>query len=191
MKTAFAVQGVLFFVILVGMYLAFSTYQPNEKIPMTLSLTSSVFEHDGLLPQKYTCDGEKISPPLTISGVPKEAQSLVLIMDDPDIPQEAKDRLGVEIIDHWVVYNIPTDTVEIEEASHSFGSLGLNRLKEPEYLLPCPPDKEHRYFFKLYALSGSLNFIKAPTKAEVESAIEGMIIEQAELVGRYNRPQNK
>ena len=158
----------------------------------SLTLTSSAFTHGGTIPEMYTCDGVNINPPLTISGIPEGTKSLALIVDDPDIPQVFKDQRGIDSFDHWTVYNLPPDTTEILEGS-VVGSVGLNSRGEGEsaYTGPCPPTEyeptEHRYFFKLYALSGTLNFIKAPTKAEVEQAINGMVIQQAELVGLYDR----
>jgi hypothetical protein len=164
----------------------------NQPEPMsdtsTLSLTSSAFEHNGTIPTKYTCDGDRtLSPPLAISGVPEGADSLVLIMDDPDVPKE---RRPSGVFDHWVVYAIPPDTAEIAEGA-LVGAQGLNSGGNAAYTGPCPPPEfepsEHRYIFKLYAISGTLNFIKAPTKDEVLAALEGKILAEAELIGRYSR----
>lgn len=172
-------------------------YVVNQKQSMgkrekqsTMTLTSSVFEHGGKIPSKYTCDGENLSPPLTISGIPEGAQSLVLIMDDPDIPQVFKEQRGIDSFDHLVAYNIPTNTIEVGEGN-LIGEVGFNGKGEKAYTGPCPPTEykptEHRYFFKLYALSGALSFEHVPTKAEVEQAMSDIILEQAELVGLYDR----
>jgi hypothetical protein len=130
-----------------------------------------------------------VNPELTIAGVPEGAESLVLLMDDPDIPQSVKDARGIEKFDHWAVYAIPPDTTVIKTGA-VIGTGGKNSIGEVGYRGPCPPDREHRYIFRLYALSGTLNFIQAPTLDELETAAQGMMLEKAELIGRYNRPQN-
>ncbi len=152
-----------------------------------LKLSTSIFESKGLIPSRYTCDGENMNPPLSISGVPADTQSLVLIMDDPDIPEFAKQKFGIEVFDHWVVFNIPPDTKEIFEntlppgieGAHSGGALG--------YAGPCPPDREHRYFFKLYALNTMLSLESGTSREEVERAMEGHVLESTELMARYER----
>lgn len=164
----------------------------NDQSSLTLS--STAFESGGAIPSQYTCDGERtMNPPLSISNVPSEAKSLVLVMDDPDIPQVFKDERGIDSFDHWVVYGIPPDTTEIKEGA-VVGALGMNGREEAGYTGPCPPPEyeptTHRYIFKLYALSGTLQFIKAPTKAEVLAAIQGMILDEAELIGTYDRSGN-
>lgn len=155
-----------------------------------MKLTSLVFEHDGKIPSKYTCDGENINPPLKISTVPKKAKSLVLIIDDPDIPQEVKSLRGIEIFDHWILFNIDPTITEIAENSAP-GIQGVNSKGENKYTGPCPPSqfepKEHRYFFTLYALDIKLNLAKDKTKAEVKNAMEGHLLEKTELIGRYRR----
>lgn len=145
----------------------------------TIRLTSSAFQDNGSIPAKYTCDGENISPPLTITGVPKEATSLVLIMDDPDAPMGTWD--------HWVVFNIPPDIRAIEEAQEPPGVHGQGTRNTLVYGGPCPPDREHRYFFKLYALDTNLDLAEGVTKKEVEQAMEGHVIDSMQLVGRYDR----
>ena len=155
----------------------------------TFSLTSSAFVNGGLIPSLYTCDGDNIPPPLTIAHAPAGTRSFVLVMDDPDIPQAVKDTRGINKFDHWALYNIPADTVEIHAATDARG--GENGLGELHYTGPCPPPQyeptEHRYYFRLYALSGTLSFIKAPTLDELETAATGMMLEKAELMGRYHR----
>lgn len=155
-----------------------------------MKLTSSAFQHNGTIPSKYTCDGQNISPPLRIEGVPSNAKSLVLIMDDPDIPAEVKQSRGIQVFDHWVLFNIAPTTSSIKENS-SVGTSGKNGRGESQYTGPCPPPqyepKEHRYFFKLYALDSTLNLKEGATKNEVEKAMSGHIIAQTELIGRYQR----
>ncbi len=142
---------------------------------------------DGKIPRQYTCDGENISPPLTIENVPAGAKSLVLIMDDPDIPDFVKQRSNIQAWDHWVVFNIPPTTTEIKAGQNPSGIIGKNTAGKNAYGGPCPPDREHRYFFKLYALDSRLNLSEGVTKKQVEKALPGHILAQAELVGRYER----
>lgn len=157
--------------------------ESNEK----MELKSSVFENNGKIPSKYTCDSENVNPPLIISEVPDNAKSLVLIMDDPDIPNFVKEQRGIDVFVHWVVFNIPSKTTLIEEGKEPEGILGNNSGGSLGYTGPCPPDAEHRYFFKLYALDTELDLPKGSGKKEVEAAMQGHIIEQTELVGKYER----
>jgi Raf kinase inhibitor-like YbhB/YbcL family protein len=156
-----------------------------------MMITSSAFENNGIIPSRYTCDGQSINPPLEFSDVPSTTKSLVMLMDDPDVP---KNLLPAGVFDHWVLYNIPPTVREIGENSIPSGvSQGLNGTGQQKYTGPCPPDREHRYFFKLFALDTRLEFSvpSKVTKQLVIGAIKGHIIEQAELIGHYNRPQNK
>lgn len=149
-----------------------------------MKLTSSAFQNGGHIPRIYTCQGENISPPLEISDVPPKSKSLVLIMDDPDVPPSVrKDRMYV----HWVVYNIEPTTIKIEENADPFGSQGKNTAHELGYVGPCPPDREHRYFFKLYAIDKVIDLKEGATKEEILKEIEGHIIAQTELIGRYEK----
>ncbi|MBI2102709.1 YbhB/YbcL family Raf kinase inhibitor-like protein [Candidatus Woesearchaeota archaeon] len=152
-----------------------------------MKLTSPAFEANGEIPSKYTCDGSNISIPLTFEDVPKNAKSLVLIMDDPDIPEVAKRNFNIDVWDHWIVFNIPAETTEIPEGKMRAGVLGKNTRGNNTYGGPCPPDREHRYFFKLYALDTMLNLKEGATKKDVEMAMEGHIVARAELMGRYER----
>jgi len=152
-----------------------------------MKLTSSVFAEGEKIPSKYTCDGQNINPPLLFSDLPKDAQTLVLIMDDPDIPQFVKQKFHTQVWDHWVVFNIPPDTGEIPEGKNPPGDLGRNTGGNNSYGGPCPPDREHRYFFKLYALDTELDLLEGATKAEVEKAMKNHILAEARLMGRYER----
>ena len=151
---------------------------------------TSVFEHNGKIPGTYTCDGKNVNPELIISDVPEGAQSLVLIMDDPDIPREVKQQRGIGVFDHWVVFNVPPDTTKVKENS-VVGVQGKNSAGENKYTGPCPPKQykpsEHRYFFTLYAQDIILDLEEGVSKEKVERAMEKHIIEQTELVGRYER----
>ncbi len=156
-----------------------------------MKLKSSVFENNTSIPPRYTCDGENINPPLTISEIPKGTISLVLIVDDPDIPNVVKEKMNIHTYDHWILFNIPPDTTEIAENSTAHGVQGINSNGDNTYTGCCPPDKEHRYFFKLYALDTMLDLPEGSTKQEVETAMKEHIIEQTELVGKYNRLANQ
>ncbi len=140
----------------------------------------SCFENGESIPMKYSCDGEGINPPLEIDNVPEDTESLVLIMDDPDVP-------GGGVFDHWVVFNIPPNTKNVEEGEEPRGVLGKNSSGKLGYFPACPPDKEHRYIFRLYALNTSLELEAGSTKEEVETAMEESIIEGVELLGRYDK----
>jgi len=153
----------------------------------TMKLTSPAFTEGGKIPSKYTCDGENSSPPLSISDVPTKAKSLVLLMDDPDIPETAKKSFNVSVWDHWVVFNVPPGTKAVSEGRNPPGVIGRNTRGNNTYGGPCPPDREHRYFFKLYALDVELDLPEGATKAEVEKAMEGHILAEAKLMGRYER----
>ena len=144
-----------------------------------MKLTSSVFANNGAIPSEFTCDGDDISPHLSISDVPKNAKSLALIMDDPDAP--------VGIFIHWVVWNIPPDTKEISKGEEPRGVQGMTSFRRQGYGGPCPPSGTHRYFFKLYALDAELNLPEGSTKHDLENAMQSHIIAQAQLMGTYKR----
>jgi len=155
---------------------------------MALTLTSSAFKAGDTIPSKYTCEGDDISPPLTFGEVPDGTVSLALIIDDPDAPDPKAPK---RVWSHWLVYNLPADTGGLpEDASRSGlpdGAVpGLNDLKRASYHGPCPPIGRHRYFHKLYALDITLP-TKAITKAELEAAMKGHILAQAELIATYQK----
>ncbi len=144
-----------------------------------LIVRSPVFESGKLIPAKYTCDGDEINPPITINGIPKEAKSLVLILEDPDAPRGT--------FDHWVVWDIPPTLRKIEERSAP-GTEGLNSAGQKSYVGMCPPSGTHRYFFKIYALDTKLMLNPNSTrKKEVEKVMQGHILAKGELVGLYKR----
>ena len=144
-----------------------------------MKLTSAAFVNNGLIPSEFTCDGSDTSPPLAISEVPKNAKSLALIMDDPDAP------IGIFV--HWVVWNIPPDIREIRKGAEPSGVQGKTDFRKSGYGGPCPPSGIHRYFFKLYALDTLLDLPEGLSKKDVEKAMQGHIIEKAELVSTYKR----
>ncbi|MBM2830177.1 MAG: hypothetical protein HW411_967 [Gammaproteobacteria bacterium] len=154
---------------------------------MSLSITSPAFKHEGNIPARFTCDGDDISPELVWSGVPKGTKSLVLIVDDPDAPDPAAPKMTWV---HWVLYNLPADSTGLNEAISPANlpagtKEGLNDWKRTGYGGPCPPIGRHRYFHKLYALDVMLPDLKTPTKARVEQAMSGHIVEQAVLMATY------
>jgi Raf kinase inhibitor-like YbhB/YbcL family protein len=148
-----------------------------------MKLTSTAFTQNGTIPSVYTCDGSNTSPELSIADVPSGTRSLVLLMDDPDVPKNLKPD---GVFDHWVMYDIDPSTEVIREGKFA-GTLGVSGTGKPGYIGPCPPDREHRYFFKLYALNVKLNFPEGKTKSEIQTATLGHVIAEAELIGRYNR----
>ena len=152
-----------------------------------MQLTSPAFEHEGTIPSKYTCDGENISPELRITAIPEGTETLVLLMDDPDVPKTIRED---GMWDHWVVFNMPKETTTLAEGATPPGKQGLNTKRERDYGGPCPPDKEHRYYFKLYALDTTLDLPEESTKTQVQQAMQGHIIEETTLMGRYNRVGN-
>lgn len=156
---------------------------------MTLTLTSADFVHQGEIPAKFTCQGDDSSPALSWSGVPPQAKSLVLIVDDPDAPDPAKPKMTWV---HWVLYNLPPATTELPRAVPAAqlpaGTLpGKNDWQRTGYGGPCPPIGRHRYFHKLYALDIVLPDLKQPSKARLEAAMAGHILAQAELIGTYQK----
>lgn len=145
-----------------------------------MKIRSSAFDDNQKIPSIYTCDGDNINPPLQISEVPDNAESLALIMDDPDAPN------GTFL--HWMMWNIPPDLVEIAENDWPEGAeQGENGAGELGYLGACPPSGIHHYHFKLFALNRKLDATSNITKSELEKEIDGSLIEKAELVGIYSR----
>ncbi len=156
---------------------------------MALTLTSDVFENGKEIPALHTCEGKDVSPAIAWSGVPSGARSLALIMDDPDAPDPAAPKM---VWVHWVLYNIPTSAPGLPqavkpEALPAGTSQGRNDWGRTGYGGPCPPIGRHRYFFKLYALDSLLPDLNGPTKAQLEAAMQGHIVEQATLMGTYER----
>lgn len=142
-----------------------------------MKITSPNFKDNEFIPKKFTCEGEDVNPALIIEGIPEEAKSLALIVDDPDAP------MGTWV--HWVVYDIPV-VDRIEENSIP-GKQGINDFGRRDYGGPCPPSGTHRYFFKIYALDEMLNLKEGVSKRELERIIQGHILEKAELIGLYKK----
>jgi len=143
-----------------------------------MKIYSPAFDNNDQIPEKYTCDGENVNPPLRIEDLPKNTKSLALIVDDPDSASGS--------FTHWMVWDIPPNT-DISENSVP-GTEGNNSFDLPIYGGPCPPQgADHRYFFRVYALTDSLNLKKDASKQDVENAIHDHLIDSALLMGRYHR----
>jgi Raf kinase inhibitor-like YbhB/YbcL family protein len=145
-----------------------------------MMMTSPAFVHTKAIPSKFSCDGDNLNPPLAIDGVPKEAKSLVLVMDDPDAPA------GVWV--HWLLWNIDPATTQIPEGSVPPGAeQGVNSWERGSYGGPCPPSGTHRYFFRLFALKERLNLPTSSTRKDLDRAMQGKILARCELFGLYSR----
>lgn len=154
-----------------------------------MTITSTSFRHHGVIPSRYTCDGQNVSPPLTWSGVPENTKSLVLLVDEPDA-YEPKEHKMPRV--HWVLYNIPPDTQGLPEGIAAgalpHGTLqGTNDWHEVGYRGPCPPTGSHHFVHKLVALNVMLPDLQLPSEAGLETLIHSYTIERAELIGRYQR----
>lgn len=149
-----------------------------------MKIVSSAFDDRGTIPERYTCDGDGINPSLSFLDIPQNAQSLVLIVEDPDVPRELRED---GMWNHWIVWNIPTSFNSLEEDSVPSGVVGRNTGGDFNYYPPCPPFGQHRYFFKLYALDAELSLDPDTSKEELILAMRGHVIDMAELMGLYSR----
>ena len=149
-----------------------------------MKLTSDAFNDGAIIPSRFTCEGLNHSPPLTFHDVPKNTKSLALIMDDPDVPSFIRPDC---MFDHWVVFDLSPYLPGLLENASPPGTHGQNTAGENKYYGPCPPDREHRYFFKLYALDTRLELPTGARKRQVERAMEGHILAEATLMGRYEK----
>lgn len=152
---------------------------------MKITVKSNAFEEGGMIPKKYTCDDRDVSPPLAWDNVPEGTKSLALICDDPDAP------MGTWV--HWVLYDLPPATRELPENIPPKKTLdngakhGTNDFRKTGYGGPCPPGGTHRYYFKLYALDTEIKRDPGMTKAELLKAMEGHILTEGQLMGKYKR----
>lgn len=152
---------------------------------MGIVVTSAAFDEGGLIPARYTCDGENVSPPIQLTGVPEETKSIALICDDPDAP------VGTWV--HWVIYDLPAAPTGLPEAVSpdrmvlGGAKQGTNDFRKIGYGGPCPPSGTHRYFFKVYALDTALNLKPGATNRELLQAMEGHVIAEGQLMGMYRR----
>jgi len=147
------------------------------EVGLAMEITSLEFKNNQFIPEKFTCQGEGVNPSLIIKNIPKNTQSLALIVDDPD-------ALGGTFV-HWVVYDIPV-LGRIEQNCVP-GKQGSNDGGGISYVSPCPPSGIHRYFFKIYALDKVFNFNEGISKLSFESVMSGHILDQAELIGLYKK----
>jgi Raf kinase inhibitor-like YbhB/YbcL family protein len=150
--------------------------------PSDFKISSPAFGHMEPIPAKYTCDGDDVSPPLNIEYVPANAASFVIICEDPDSPGG--------VWDHWVRFNIAPDHLEIPEGSYPGDGSGKTTGSSLGWQGPCPHQGEHRYIFRAYALSERLALPDGVTKAEVERAMDGIVLAKASLIGTYQRPEH-
>ena len=162
---------------------------------MPLTIRSAAFEPNSPIPTRHTCEGDDVSPPLEWSGAPEGTASLVLIVDDPDAPDPAAPTMTYV---HWVLYDLPPGTAGLPagvatDALPAGARAGQNDWKRRGWGGPCPPIGRHRYFFKLFALDATLDAglgavgAAGATKAEIEAAMAGHVLEAAELVGTYQK----
>ena len=152
-----------------------------------LKLESPTFAADARIAKRHTCEGQDVPPALAWTGVPKDAKSLALIVDDPDAPDPAAPKTTWV---HWVVYDLPPGTSGLAEGASWLPEgtrVGLNDWKRARWNGPCPPIGRHRYVFKLYALDTTLGDLHEPTKAQLEAAMKGHVIAEARLVGTYQK----
>ncbi|RMD91107.1 MAG: YbhB/YbcL family Raf kinase inhibitor-like protein [Calditrichaeota bacterium] len=178
-----------FFLVITLSWICAKNQQKQEQKPTTevqkIKITSPAFSEGGMIPSKYTCDGQDISPPLNWEKSPAGVKSFALICDDPDAP------MGTWV--HWVIFNIPADTTSLPENVPTIKVLkngakqGRNDFRKIGYGGPCPPGGTHRYFFKLYALDTMLDLKSGISKDELLKAMEGHIVARGELMGKYRR----
>ncbi len=154
-----------------------------------MTLTSSAFKHEAELASRYTCDGSNVSPPLTFSDLPSGTKSLALIVTDPDAPDPKAPKMTWV---HWVLYGLPADATGLREAIPAKGLppgtlFGTNDWGRTGYGGPCPPIGRHRYVHTLYALDTVLADLDKPTRAKLLAAMQGHVLQTAELIGTYQR----
>lgn len=199
MRTTYALIGLGILLLGVGGWYAASRTSPDTQESLStlesivsspetyMELSSNAFEQNGEIPEKYTCEGEDVSPPLQITNVPTGTQSLALIMHDPDIPKQLR---ADGTFDHWVMFNIIPTTASIGEGETP-GIEGKNGAERVGFMGSCPPNEfeptRHRYIFTLYALKSELPLPEGSTKADVLEAMDGLVLEKAELIGTYEK----
>ncbi len=151
-----------------------------------MRLTTKAFQQDSAIPNRFSGEGQNVSPELSWSDVPEGTESLVLIMHDPDAPRDGG-------FTHWVLFNIPPNVNHIPENIPAqdnvpgIGVHGKNDMDEPGYVGPRPPSGTHRYFFRLFALRDDLKLRPGADHAQVRSAMQGLVLGQAEVMGTYTK----
>lgn len=164
---------------------AIETNTKEVTTMQNISISSGAFQAGGAIPPEYTCDGSNVSPALSWRGIPSNAESIALIMDDPDAP-------GGTFV-HWVLFNIPPGTTELPEGVprnrtlDDGSSQGITDFGRIGYGGPCPPGGTHRYYFRLYALDTMLNLQPGASRKQLDDAMRGHILAQGELMGNYKR----
>ncbi len=182
MKVKIFLSFVLFLSMLISLPL-YGIESNNRRNEM--KILSSAFQHEGMIPDKFSCKGQDISPPLKWESAPAGTKSFVLICDDPDAP--------VGTWDHWLLFNIPASVTELQEGVPAQAELpngarhGRNSWGRKDYGGPCPPGGTHRYFFKFYALDTLLDLEPGVSKKELMNAMPGHILTQTELMGKFKR----
>ena len=149
----------------------------------SLTVTSPAFAPSTMIPEKYSCQGTNINPPIHIDGIPPETKSMVLIVNDPDAPVAGGFK-------HWVMWNIDQTMPDIPEGYHG-AVQGFNSFKKKGYNGPCPPQGTHHYHFMVYCLNSLINIPTDSYGDKVERAIKGRIIAQGELIGLYSKTKSK
>lgn len=175
------------FIIIVSLsFLFIITINTFAKEGAAMQIKSAAFEENGLIPKKYTCDGQNVSPPLTWTKPPTGAKSVAIICDDPDAP------VGTWV--HWVIYGISPQATALPENVPPQKEVlrgakqGINDFRKIGYGGPCPPKgPAHRYFFKIYSLDIELNLPAGASKKDVEKAMQGHILAEGQLIGKYGR----
>jgi Raf kinase inhibitor-like YbhB/YbcL family protein len=178
-------RKIFIIVMIISLHQNYNKLMAQTEGEKSMELTSTAFTEGGMIPAKYTCDGMDISPPLSWENIPEGTKSFAIICDDPDAP------VGIWV--HWVIYNLLPEVKELSEAIPAQrmladGSMqGLNDFRKIGYGGPCPPGGTHRYYFKLYALDIMLDLEGEPTKSDLEAAMQGHILKQCQIMGRYKR----
>ena len=170
----------IFFVLIFIILFVSTTMAEEVTLARDFKISSPAVENGGTIPKKYGCGGGNVNPPLMIENVSTEAKSMALIFDDQDAP-------GGSYV-HWVLWNIEPGTKEIKEGSVPEKAVqGINGFKKNSYGGPCPPTRPHRYVFRVFALDTLLNINPTSTKLDLEKAMEGHILREAQLKGTYKR----
>lgn len=180
------VFGFVIAVLIGGAFIVFPRLSPapSDNLPLIatgmLKLISPAFSEGGMIPSEYTCDGANVSPALNIEGAPAGAKSFALMVDDPDSPRGA--------FTHWLMWNISPTTTVIEKGITPVGAvLGQNDFGRLGYGGPCPGTGTHQYVFKLYTLDSILNLPSGASLTQFKAALEGHVLKQAVLMGKYQR----
>lgn len=178
MKTFISAAGILLIISLV-LFLILRMHPANTVYKKAMKITSPAFAGYQTIPVQYTCDGANISPPLEFAGVPADARSLALIVDDPDAP------MGTWT--HWVVFNIPPTVQGTRSGIAPPGVEGTTSFGKTQYGGPCPPSGTHHYYFKLYALDAVINLPASADAKALVGAMHGHEVATAQLIGLYSK----